>query len=435
MTSKKYLTSAIAAMCDDKSYFTYDKEQDTLFCNIVTSAKRLALKKDVNLFEVHKSNFNEKYCAESFFVLHTYLLYLAKIDKLDCDKDVEKLFLQKDTYKGFFDKVINTLSQIFILGLNNINYDVTEKVKALYVEAASYRIEFLKLALNQLYTKLVNILDKNSSYSLDSTFHIICSIINTIEAMRSQNDRNKLINLYGLNNSHGYLVSNMPVIACGYSCYDFSITGSTNKSNRFYYYDLASRRFLVIRTIENDVFWGPVRLFNTDTSLYKITFSWANFKNAYLVDNKLVNSESSSAELFDEQNPDKEKDKIKLYDLVAFHDIELLKEYVYGHESHYFKQKDQTDGLHLIKIKSVVSLSDSYSENKFSVVEDMSGNKFSVFLIANQSTKDNLAKAYSKSKKNELKDCYLLLRCPIISGIMQPTMETVFFPKEKKTKS
>lgn len=461
MTNKQFLTAAMAAMCDDKSYFTYDSKSDTLYCNIVDCGQQVALRKGEDLFTLNTADIKATAGKEksetlsAFDIVHTYLFYLSMINKLDCEDEVSKLFLQKDTYKDFFAEVIKTLSQIFVLGLNNINYDVSEKVKALYIQSASYRIEFLRKALNKLYTMLQNTLDDRTHANLNGAFNLICKIINTVEAMKYQSDRDKLITLYGLNEGHEYVVKNIPVVGCGYNCFDFSNSNSTNQSYRYYFYDFVSKRFLVIKTVVTDYFSSPNVLFEVNSwkdtatrchvlGLDKASRCHLTFLDAFVVDNKVTNSQHSTAldhcredkvTSINEDGSKEEKAKFgdgnyqqdlkRLYDIFAFTDFTALKELVYETSGQYFVPENQTQTMHVIKVHKLNAVNNFKKELMNVEVEDSQGNKLLVYLHGINSNTWSLIDLFNDNNKR-LENFYMLIQCPILSGVMRPTLVTYF---------
>lgn len=450
MTNKQFLTAAMAAMCDDKSYFTYDSQADILYCNIVDCGQQVALRKGEDLFTLNTADIkatagkDKSETLSAFAIVHTYLFYLSMINQLDCEDEVSKLFLQKDTYKDFFAEVIKTLSQIFILGLNNINYDVSEKVKALYIQSASYHIEFLRKALNKLYTMLQNTLDDRTHANLNGAFNLICKIINTVEAMKYQTDRDKLITLYGLNEGHEYVVENIPVVGCGYTCFDFSSYSSTNKSYRYYFYDFVSKRFLVIRTVVMDYFSSPNVLFDTNLDLTIASDCHLTFLDTFVLDNKVTNSQLSTVlDHFREDkvtctNPDgssDKKDKFNgseyhkeirhLYNMFAFTDFEVLKEVVYATSGQYFVPENQTQTMHVIKVHKLNAVNNFKKELMNVEVEDSQGNKLLVYLQGINSNTWSLTDLFKDNNKC-LENFYMLIQCPILSGVMRPTLVTYF---------
>lgn len=454
MTDKQFLTAALAAICDNESYFTFNKELNILSCNVVGCEKQVPLEANKDLFHQVAQNIKStkdrdiEEVFKAFAVVHAYLFYLAMFDKLECEEEVRSLFMKKDTYKTFFDEVIRSLSHIFILGLNNINYDICEKVKALYIQSASYHIEFLRSALYNLYQKLIIVLDDRSKTNLSGIFDTMCRIINTVESMRYQDDRKKLINLYGLNEGHEYVINKAYVIGCGYCCYDFSNSYDTNKSYRFYFYDFISRRFLVVKTIVTDYFASSNNLFDSGISLKQLCLRHLSLHDIFVIDNKLTNSHHSyvhdhflqdtivsadnkkvATNKFDDNTYTQELEK--LYGLFAFNNFDSLKEAVYSKGGQYFINNNQTQGMYLVKVSKILKVNNSNIETSSVLIADKDGNELSVLLQRINSAAQKLL----DYKNINFTNFYMLLQCPIIAGLMRPNMVTMFGHRKKNSKS
>lgn len=429
LQGKQFSLAGLAALSDNQSYFFYDVKNHALGCYIAPAAQIIRLKPNSNRFESVMKSGDKRNYPERSHVTHCYLLYLAMQGQLKIDDAVSNLFGKKDEYWGFFDRVLNTINQIFALGLNNLTKDLYEKVKALLVQASSYRIVFLAKDLDELQAKLSNALAWRSQTDLPAIFDLLCRIINTVEALRHTQERNQLITLLGLNQGHTYIVNNMAVIGCGAAFFDTATADGNVQTRRYYFFDFQGKRFVVIKTLVTDYFWSNNYLFDTGNPLFREKYSCLNLSNLFVTNNKVKNSQYSSASWSplggETNNPLIKRCRHGLYDLFAFDNFEHLKQVVYEQEGDYFGTVTQTSGIHLVKVNSVLGIDKSNPFSPVVHVQDKHHHSLDVNLLINNNNSQELQNQFEQCPQR-FSNCYFLLQCPIVYGLMRPTLLTFF---------
>ena len=451
LTPKAWLDRRLMAICDNHSYFTWDQNKDILYCNMPDCACSLSFSRNSSCKLLDEQADNR----EEYELLHAGMLALLILDRLECEDEVDALFTSREKFQPFFDEVLATVSLIFSQGLNNLNLDMCEKVKALIVEAGSCRIEFLHNSLSVLLNMLKRFMDDSASASVEAIFNLLCRIVNTVEAIRKNDSREALISLYGINSGHSYYVQTMPVVGCGYNRVDTSTPTSGNcESIAYYFYDFIGRRFLAIYSVINDGFRPPQTLFSTDYSSYSLSAAAGEvlcFCGVWVCDGKIKNSKESWTD-FDfivDISKDEEENESKgsseendvahreLYDLIAWRDYEALRRSSLRSSSEYFSVKGRTDNIHLVHVGKCLDIDKSDPEHVRAIFKDENGHKMDVLLREVNSSSKLLCDYMDKWKTSADApgNFYALLCCPVVSGQMRPELVTFFCQPEAPEKT
>lgn len=408
-------------------------------CYIADACHVVRLYPNKNGFEQAMSKKNEYNYPMRSHYSHCYLLYLAMQGRLGVDDALINLFGKKEQYKGFFDAVVETISNIFREGLNNAHSDLYEKVKALFVQSNSYRIVFLSKELDSLQALLSNALSDRAHADVPAIFDVLCRIVNNVEALRYNRNRNQLITLLGLNEGHTYIVNNMPVIGCDCACFEEFGPDGKVKSWRYYFYDFQSRRFVVIKVMETDYFISNRCFFDTYSLLSNDKNSFIWFNNTFITNNKVKNSQYSEVN-WGRLNTESKNELYRhcargLYDIFAYDNFEHLTANVYQQNHNYFERYNQTSNIYLVKVNKLYALRQTYGQTQSVEIIDCQGNKLEVFLLSNNHSSQSLKDLFAFDPMR-FNNFYMLLQCPIVYGKMRPSLLSFFgISKNRKNKS
>lgn len=423
----QYNTILRSIICKQEAEFNFD---DVLSVNIPALGVTVYIPKENSISNMMCSCKEKGMCRHKAYALISYLFQIRKID-LTVDEDIISIEEERDfleNLKSFSAKLLET-------GLVCISKNELQDIEKLYKVA--YSKKFFKLAtdLKSLSSQIGLYFDKNVSFSLNHTMHLVCLIYNRADAILCQkNNTDNLFYLIGKKNEDNMLFNQLNFIGLGAFC-RLTQRKEMLLSACFYCNELKAMFIMsTLRPFENiqpEFLFRSGLAWSEDVSFELASVSHVVLKDAKITLGKLSSSKSTVCQI-------KGKTGKKDFEEIAIKNFSVLQNKLKKEAFHYFDFAPESDYLFLLKVEKIkVNPYDKVEQEIIINVYDYQNNK--IQLSIKYSILSETAIRFWEFKKDSNVFEYVLakvwekggmLKGTFISGINNEKIYNIYF-KEK----